>query len=109
MGGAPDRLPRRRSDRVGALMPHCPPRNPMKAHQKIIAAQGNLVLVDFGGHEPLLTKKQLARQIDKSERWIEYRLAEGMPSSRDRKRRRRFVLSDVQAWLEGRERRSANA
>ena len=91
-------------------MPHCPPRNPMKAHRKLLAAEGNLVVVDFGGPGPNLTKAQLAQHpsIKRSVRWVEKCVAEGMPASYDKRGRRRFVLRDVQAWLESRERRQAN-
>jgi predicted DNA-binding transcriptional regulator AlpA len=70
---------------------------------RIIASDGNLVVVDFGGPAPLLTKKQVARALGFSQRWVELRVADGMPSSLDKKGRRRFRLSDVQDWLNTKE------
>jgi hypothetical protein len=58
-----------------------------------------LVPVDFGRtDEPEITKKQLASQLDKSGRWIEQRMAEGMPS-RLAGNRRMFLATEVRAWL----------
>lgn len=70
---------------------------------RIIATQGNLTVVDFGGPGPLLTKAQLAAHpsINRSTRWIEQQVAAGMPSSLDSRGRRRFALTDVQDWLAG--------
>lgn len=67
---------------------------------RVLAEKGNLILVDFGGHDPLLSKKQLSRhpEIRRSTRWIEQRVAEGMPSQLDGNRRM-FRLSGVRAWL----------
>jgi hypothetical protein len=72
---------------------------------RILAAEDNLVVVDFGGPGPLLDKKQLAAHpsIRRSVRWIEERLREGMPSTLDKKGRRKFQLSDVQEWLNSKE------
>lgn len=48
----------------------------------------------------LLTKKQLAAELGRSERWIELRQRDGLPvADTDRFGRRRYRLSDVQAWL----------
>jgi hypothetical protein len=72
---------------------------------RILAQQGNLVVVDFGRtEEPLLSKKQLAAHpsVRRSSRWIEQRVAEGMPSSLDERGRRQFRLEEVRAWLESR-------
>lgn len=50
--------------------------------------------------EPLLTKKQLAAAIQRSERWVELKQREGLPiESTDRYGRRRYRLADVQNWL----------
>lgn len=70
---------------------------------RILAQQGNLTVVDFGGPGPLLTKKQLSHHpaINRSERWIEQQMVKGMPSSLDQRGRRRFLLSEVQDWLAG--------
>lgn len=71
---------------------------------RILATEGNLVLVDFGGHDPLLSKRQLAShpEIRRSTRWVEMRVAEGMPAHFDGNRRT-FRLSEVMSWLAGRE------
>jgi phage terminase Nu1 subunit (DNA packaging protein) len=69
----------------------------------------------MGGHvvslpsrgDTLLTKKQLATLLGRSERWVELKVKEGMPmeESTDRYGRRRYNLRLVQAWLnEGRPR-----
>jgi hypothetical protein len=44
-----------------------------------------------------LSKRQLARFLGRSTRWIELRTAEGWPASRDRNGERRYVLAE---WLE---------
>lgn len=51
--------------------------------------------------EQLLTKKQLAQRLDRSTRWIELRVREGMPSEPPTERYpgRRFRLSEVEDWL----------
>ncbi|MFL5900343.1 MAG: hypothetical protein ACJ75S_04020 [Solirubrobacterales bacterium] len=61
---------------------------------------GVLIHVNFGTHDPLLTKKQLSQhpEIRRSTRWVEQRVAEGMPSQLDGNRRM-FRLSEVRAWL----------
>ena len=48
-----------------------------------------------------LTKRQLANHLGRSERWIELRVREGLPSLEPTGRdpRRRFVLDEVEAWL----------
>lgn len=63
---------------------------------RILATEGNLTRVDFGGP---VTKKELAEILGKTVRWVEYRLAEGMPSSLDRRGRRIFSLSEARMWL----------
>lgn len=67
----------------------------------VIAVDGNLVVADFGGSgaRPPLTKKQVAQVLGRSERWIELRVAEGMPAATDPRGRRIFDLSEVRAWL----------
>ena len=48
----------------------------------------------------LLTKKQLARELDRSDRWIELRQRDGLPvADTDRYGRRLYRLADVEAWL----------
>ena len=51
--------------------------------------------------EQLLTKRQLAEHLGRSTRWVELRVREGMPSEPPTTRfpRRRFRLSEVEAWL----------
>lgn len=51
--------------------------------------------------EQLLTKRQVAEHLGRSTRWIELRVREGMPSEAPTTRfpRRRFRLSEVEAWL----------
>ncbi len=48
--------------------------------------------------EPLLTLRQLAARCQRSERWLRYRLAEGMPSHRWGGGHR-FRFSEVEAWM----------
>jgi hypothetical protein len=50
-------------------------------------------------HEQWLTKRQLAAHLGCSTRFLEMRVAEGMPS-RMAFGRRQFRLSQVQPWLE---------
>ena len=67
----------------------------------VIAQQGNLVLVDFGRDEDKpVSKKRLALMLGRSPRWVEYRVAEGMPASTDRRGRRIFAPSECREWLE---------
>ena len=51
--------------------------------------------------EQLVTKRQLAEHLGRSTRWVELRVREGMPSEAPTNRfpRRRFRLSEVEAWL----------
>ena len=70
---------------------------------------GQVVAVDFGGPDPLLSKRQIARhpEVRRSPRWIEQRVGEGMPSQLiDGKRM--FQLGEVIDWLaeRGRTRRA---
>jgi len=62
---------------------------------------GEVIAVDFGGPGPVLTKTQLAGppEIRRSRRWIEQRVAEGMPSMLDGNRRM-FRVAEVTAWLD---------
>lgn len=53
------------------------------------------------GIERALTCHELAEVLGMSERWIAYRVKEGMPSHRYG-RARRFRLSEVDAWLQRR-------
>lgn len=48
----------------------------------------------------LLTKQQLAQHLNRSPRWIELRVNEGMPSENlDRRGRRLFDLHAVEDWI----------
>ena len=49
----------------------------------------------------LLTKKQLAAHLCRSERWIELKVRDGMPveQNTDRHGRRRYDLQQVESWL----------
>jgi hypothetical protein len=52
------------------------------------------------GAQSLLTKKQLAAVLGRSERWIELKQHDGLPiASTDRFGRRRYRLVDVERWL----------
>jgi predicted DNA-binding transcriptional regulator AlpA len=55
--------------------------------------------------EPELSKKQLAARLGFSTRWVELRVREGMPTSSIKGNQRRFLVSEVEAWLA--ERRTA--
>ena len=55
------------------------------------------------GTEPWLTKRQIADYLNYSVRWVELRVREGMPCQRFGSRLR-FRVSEVEAWLEHRER-----
>jgi len=59
-------------------------------------------LVPRGQTEPDLTKRQLAAALGVSERWIDYRVAEGMPKHAWTKRMVRFRLGECRDWLERR-------
>jgi hypothetical protein len=61
---------------------------------------GQLVRLPSRG-EVLLTKKQLAAHLGRSERWVELRVRDGMPveHATDRYGRRRYNLWRVEAWL----------
>ena len=77
----------------------------------VVAEEGNLVVVEFGAaNDPLLTKRQLAQhpEIRRSTRWLEQRVAEGMPSQLDGNRRM-FRLSEVRSWLKEHGRMAASA
>lgn len=49
--------------------------------------------------EPELTKRQLSERLGFSTRWVELRVREGMPCSSIKGNQRRFLLSEVEAWL----------
>jgi hypothetical protein len=53
---------------------------------------------DVGHLEPWLDKRALAAHLGCSERWIEYRAREGMPSWKIAGRVK-FRPSEVEAWL----------
>jgi hypothetical protein len=54
------------------------------------------------GNEPFLSKQQLAEHFAFSVRWVEYRVAEGMPHVR-LGGRLRFRTGECEAWLLERE------
>jgi hypothetical protein len=57
-------------------------------------------------HDPALTYEQLALELAVSKRFLQARYAEGMPSvGLDYAGRRRFLLSQVVAWLDARQQR----
>ena len=51
--------------------------------------------------DQVLTKKELAAHLGRSERWVEIKVKEGMPAepATDRYGRRRYNLRLVQDWL----------
>lgn len=49
--------------------------------------------------EPFLSRRQLAEHLDMSERWVDYRRHDGMPSYQFGNRRK-FKLSEVLPWLQ---------
>jgi len=53
--------------------------------------------------EPWLTKKQVAAHLGFSTRWVELRIRDGLPSKLIGGQRR-FRLSEVEMWIEGRTR-----
>jgi hypothetical protein len=61
---------------------------------------GQLVALPVRG-ATLLTKKQLAAHLGRSESWVELRVREGMPveEATDRYGRRRYNLALVEQWL----------
>ena len=65
-----------------------------------MAAVSNVVKLP--SRQPVLvSKKQLAAHLGRSTRWIEQRVASGMPveEATDRYGRRRYDLAAVEAWL----------
>jgi hypothetical protein len=58
--------------------------------------------------EPWMSKQQLAAALGFSVRWVEYRLAEGLPHRRIGGRVR-FQRSVAEAWLQDREQGSSAA
>jgi predicted DNA-binding transcriptional regulator AlpA len=53
--------------------------------------------------EPWLSKRQIADYFGRSTRWVELRVREGLPSKMIGGRRG-FRLSEVEAWIDGRNR-----
>jgi predicted DNA-binding transcriptional regulator AlpA len=53
--------------------------------------------------EPWLSKRQIADYLGRSTRWVELRVREGLPSKMIGGRRG-FKLSEVEAWIDGRNR-----
>jgi phage terminase Nu1 subunit (DNA packaging protein) len=53
------------------------------------------------GHPPnaQVTKKQLAHMLGRTTRWVELRVAEGMPAGWDDKGRREFDVDECRRWL----------
>jgi hypothetical protein len=69
------------------------------------ATQQPAVVIPFpkrSDWEPWLTKRQLSCVLGFGTRWIEYRVSEGMPSTRIGGRCM-FRLSEVEKWLENRD------
>lgn len=66
------------------------------------ARMGDLIHFPRARADVPLSKKQLAAMLGFTTRWLELRVAEGMPSWMERGRRM-FYVSDVNAWLEERE------
>lgn len=72
-----------------------PPRSPLRAHR------GNVYYVDFGRREEdPVDKKRLATILGRSVRWVELQLADGMPSTKGRRGKRMFLVSECRAWLQ---------
>jgi predicted DNA-binding transcriptional regulator AlpA len=69
------------------------------------AVSGGLVLrfPSRVGAEPWLSKRQVADYFGRSTRWVELRVREGLPSKMIGGRRG-FRLSEVEAWIDGRNR-----
>jgi len=53
--------------------------------------------------EPWLSKRQIANYLGRSTRWVELRVREGLPSKMIGGRRG-FRLSEVEAWIDGKNR-----
>lgn len=64
---------------------------------------GNVIQLPSRSVDMLLTKKQLAAHLGRSERWVELKVKAGMPveAATDRYGRRRYSLRAVEAWLDG--------
>lgn len=62
---------------------------------------GAVIQARFGRNpdDVLLTKKQFASRLGRSIRFVETRVAEGMPSDVDRRGRRVFRPSEADPWL----------
>ena len=60
-----------------------------------------VISLGAGSHEPRLSKKQLACVLGYSTRWVDLRVAEGMPW-KPASGQKRFLLSEVEAWLQAR-------
>lgn len=62
---------------------------------------GAVIEARFGRNpdDVLLTKKQYASRLGRSVRFVETRVAEGMPSDVDRRGRRVFRPSEADPWL----------
>jgi hypothetical protein len=63
-------------------------------------------VLEFPAHrmrdrEPWRTRREIADHLGVSVRWVDYRIAEGMPSKKLRGARR-LRLSEVESWLERR-------
>ena len=62
-------------------------------------------VINFPAHRmarvaPLVSKTDLRKRLNVSERWIEYRMREGMPYRKDPfSRLVRFDMAEVEAWL----------
>jgi hypothetical protein len=69
-----------------------------------LAPTSNVVPLRANQPTPALTKKQLAKELNRSPRWIELRMREGLPAEprQNPSEHARFDLQKVRAWLEQR-------
>jgi hypothetical protein len=76
----------------------------MEVKSRIGSGSGAATVVPFPrrGFEPWLSKKQVAAHYGYSTRWVELRMRDGMPAHA-RWGQRRFLLSEIEAWFEGRQ------
>jgi excisionase family DNA binding protein len=74
--------------------------------RRVPSAVDNVIAFPGAPSERRLTTAELAAHLAMSERWIRYRLEEGMPHRRYG-RTLRFLASEVDAWLNERYRHAA--
>jgi excisionase family DNA binding protein len=80
----------------------------MSIHRLADVNDGEGRVLDFtaaraarSGDEPWLSKKQIAEHLGYSERWVDYRIRDGLPCKR-LGNRWRFRRSEVETWLSDR-------